>query len=40
MMRAWLWFAAGVSAVVAAGVAAYVALIRYALGQWDRERAL
>lgn len=37
MMRAWLWFAAGVSAALAAIVAGYVALIRFALTQWERE---
>jgi hypothetical protein len=36
-MRALVWFAAGVGAVLAALVAGYVALITYAIGQWDRE---
>jgi len=38
-MRALLWFAAGVSAVLAALVAAYVWLIHIALAAWDQEEA-
>lgn len=39
MMRAWLWFAAGVSAALAALVAGWIGLIRYSLRRWDQETA-